>query len=297
MPGSALEGRLGELLGEPVRSLSAVPGGDICDAYRAELATGSAFAKVLPPDRAAPASFFAAEAAGLAWLRAAGAVRVPEVLAVGPDVLVLEWIDTAAGGGGRGGTRDDEEFGVELARLHDAGAEAFGAPAPGAGAEGWIGTVAVDNTPAPTWPELFWNGRVAPLLRTADRAGALPDGAARLAERLPDRLADLAGPPEPAARVHGDLWWGNVVWAGDGAAWLVDPSAHGDHREADLAMLALFGGVSGALLAGYESVHPLAEGWQDRQPLHQLVPLLVHAILFGGSYGGQVHRVLRRYLA
>lgn len=308
MADTELARRLGELLGEPVRELSSVHGGDICEAYRLDTPSGPRFAKVLPADRAAPASFFATEAAGLAWLSDAGAVAVPRVLAVGSDALVLEWIDTADsaahGSGsssgrssGRGSARDDEAFGAVLASLHDAGAEAFGTPPPGVGAEGWIGTVAVTNTAYDTWPEFFWQARVEPLVRTADRSGALPDGAVRLAERLPDHLAELAGPPEPPARVHGDLWWGNVVWAAGGTAWLVDPSAHGDHRETDLAMLALFGGISGAFLAGYESVHPLADGWQGRQALHQLVPLLVHAILFGGSYGTQAHAILRRYLA
>ena len=61
-------------------------------------------------------------------------------------------------------------------------------------------------------------------------------------ERVCSRLEageydDLSDEP---CRIHGDLWSGNVVWARDGVH-LIDPAAHGGHRETDLAMLGLFG--------------------------------------------------------
>src|SRR5215204_6390092 len=70
-----------------------VSGGSICVAQRLTLEDGaSVFAKSLadPPD-----GFFAAEAAGLRWLREANAVAVPEVLAELPDLLALQWISSA----------------------------------------------------------------------------------------------------------------------------------------------------------------------------------------------------------
>jgi len=106
---------------------------------------------------------------------------------------------------------------------------------------------------------------------------------------------DLSGPPEPVARLHGDLWAGNVLWTAGGAV-LIDPSAHGGHRETDLAMLALFGApFLDRAVAAYDARWPLAEGWRDRVGVHQLYPLLVHAVLFGAGYGAQAVAVARRY--
>ena len=116
-------------------------------------------------------------------------------------------------------------------------------------------------------------------------------------ERVCDRLPELAGPPEPPARLHGDLWSGNVLWSTDGA-WLIDPAAHGGHRETDLAMLALFGCPHlDTVLAAYDEAAPLAPGWRDRVPLHQLFPLLVHVVLFGRGYAGQCVAAARAALA
>jgi fructosamine-3-kinase len=97
---------------------------------------------------------------------------------------------------------------------------------------------------------------------------------------------------EPPARVHGDLWSGNVLWTADGAV-LIDPAAHGGHRESDLAMLALFGLPHlDDVLAGYQEVHPLRRGRRHRVALHQVYPVGMHAVLFGGGYVAQLHRLL-----
>ncbi|MGM1058880.1 fructosamine kinase family protein [Saccharothrix sp. Mg75] len=96
------------------------------------------------------------------------------------------------------------------------------------------------------------------------------------------------------ARLHGDLWGGNAHWAADGRAWLIDPAAHGGHRETDLAMLDLFGCPHlDRVLAAYHEVSPLEPGRRDRVPLHQLFPLLVHAALFGREYARQALSVAR----
>ncbi len=125
--------------------------------------------------------------------------------------------------------------------------------------------------------------------------GAVSHAGIAAVERICERIDDLAGPPEQPARLHGDLWSGNVLADVDGRPWLIDPSAFGGHREVDLAMLALFGGLSAAVLDSYQDVAPLADGWKERVGLYQLLPLLVHAILFGGSYGESVERTARRY--
>jgi fructosamine-3-kinase len=102
----------------------------------------------------------------------------------------------------------------------------------------------------------------------------------------PAVLARVPAAAEPPARLHGDLWAGNRLVGAGGASWLVDPAAHGGHREFDLAMMRLFGGFGADCFAAYEEVSPLEPGWQARVPLHQLAPLVVHAIKFGGGYAG-----------
>ena len=114
-------------------------------------------------------------------------------------------------------------------------------------------------------------------------------------ESVCERMAELVGPPEPPARLHGDLWAGNVMGDEEGRPWLIDPSAFGGHREVDLAMLRLFGGPSERMFDAYREAHPLADGWRERVELYQLSPLLVHALLFGGSYRQAAEGVALRY--
>jgi fructosamine-3-kinase len=148
---------------------------------------------------------------------------------------------------------------------------------------------------AGVWPRFWFTRRIEPLARLAIDQGRLPDDTAALVTRLGERLPERAGPPEPPARLHGDLWSGNVLTDRDGEPWVIDPAPYGGHREVDLAMLHLFGRPVPATLAAYEDVSPLAAGWQERLTLWQLEPLLVHTVLFGGRYGAQAHSVLRRF--
>lgn len=241
-------------------------------------AGGAVFVK---RDALAPPGFFAAEAAGLRWLAETATVPVPEVVAVDDRSITIARIDpgppTAAGA---------ERFGRLLSDLHAAGATAFGAPWPG-----FIGPLPLDNTPAPRWAPFFAEQRVLPYLRAAVEAGSLPADGGRAVERLAARLAERCGAAaeEGPSRIHGDLWSGNVLWDRHGTAWVIDPAAHGGHRESDLAMLALFGLPHlERVLAAYDEHRPLAGGWRERLPLHQLHPLLVHTVLFGASYGRRV---------
>ncbi|MEA2411384.1 MAG: hypothetical protein QOC77_1945 [Thermoleophilaceae bacterium] len=266
-------------VGRRVVSARRVGGGCINEGWQVELDGGErAFVKTRP--EAAPGEY-AAEAQALAWLAEPQAVRVPRVLGVGEDLLALEWIDegslSAAGA---------EELGRGLARVHGAGAEAFGAPWPL-----HVGRLKLSNEPLPDWPSFYAERRLRPLIREA----SLTSGAANAVERVCERLPDLAGSPEPPARLHGDLWGGNVLGDDDGNGWLIDPVAYGGHREIDLAMLRLFGAPSSRILDAYEEVAPLAEGHEERVGLWQLFPLLVHAALFGGHYGAQVEQTARRF--
>jgi fructosamine-3-kinase len=277
--------RVAAVLGRDVRRLLPQPGGDICQAARAELDDGQrAFVKWRT---GADAGFFAAEAWSLRWLADAGA-PVPEVLAVADDLLVLGWIEE-----GRPTAATGEQAGRAIAALHAAGAPTFGHPE---GRDTWIGSMVLPGGPALSWPELWAEHRVRPLVRELVDAGRLDGAGAAVLDDLCDRLPAVAGPPEPPARLHGDLWSGNLLTDEHGRPWLVDPAAHGGHRETDLAMLALFGGLRTEVLGAYQEVAPLADGWTDRQPLHQLHPLLVHACLFGGGYARRAVDVARHYV-
>ena len=233
------------------------------------------------------AAAFAAEANGLRWLAEAAAVPVPEVLAVGPQALVISMIPP-----GPATPEAAFQFGTDLARLHAAGADGYGAPWPG-----FIASLPLDNTPdAADWPRWYAHRRLLPFLTRAVDTGALRSEDARLVEAVIGRIGSLAGPAEPPSRIHGDCWAGNVLWSG-GRGWLIDPAAHGGHRETDLAMLALFGAPGlDRILAGYNDTVPLAAGWRSRIPLHQLHPLLVHACLFGASYREEVRSAARAAL-
>jgi fructosamine-3-kinase len=272
-------------LGANVTGVAPVPGGCISDAGRVALDHGRVvFAKSadgLPPD------LLAVEAEGLAWLRAADAANVPEVLAVTGDALVLEWVEP----GPRTATTD-ESLGRGLARLHRAGADAFGWHR-----DGFIGRLPQRNTPPAVadWPAFWIDRRIVPLARAARDRNSVDEQVPALVDRLATRIAERAGPPEPPARLHGDLWSGNVHVDRHGEPWLVDPAAYGGHREVDLAMLHLFGSPSSAFAAAYDEVHPLADGWRDRLRLWQLEPLLTHAVMFGGGYGASVRAVLDHY--
>jgi len=236
--------------------------------------------------RTAPPGFYAVEAAGLRWLAAAGGASVVVPLEVTDDRIVLPRLTPVAPSPAAA-----EAFGRALATTHRAGAPWFGAPPPGVSGAGFIAELPLPMTDgAPAWGEFYAAARLRPYA-----AGAWSASLDAVCDRLAAGDETLTGPPEPPARLHGDLWSGNVVWTAAGAV-LVDPAAHGGHRETDLAMLALFGLPHlDRVLAAYDEAHPLADGWRDRVALHQLHPLLVHARLFGGHYKSEATRAADSY--
>ncbi len=282
---------VGDRLGAAVTSIRRVSGGDVAESFRFDLDDGRrVFAKT---HLSAPPGFFPTEAAGLQWLAEAHAVRVPEVLAVnddraaGPPFLVLDWIDFGSGSGDPG---TEAEFGRALAELHRAGAPSFGRED-----RATTGSRRLPNDPCETWAGFYRTRRLLPLARLANDDGVLADATIGHLERVADRLEDLGGPDEPPARLHGDLWAGNRLIDQQGHSVLIDPAAHGGHREFDLAMMRLFGGFGDGAYASYDDTHPLAAGWPERVALHQIGPLVVHAIKFGGSYVDAATAAIRRY--
>ncbi len=284
---AAIAQRAEALLGTAVSATSPVAGGDVCTATRLRLADGrSALVKTRPH---APSGFFAAEADGLRWLGEAGGVDVPEVLAAEDDCLVLAWVE-----GAKPSAEAAERFGRSLAATHAAGAPCLGTDS---GADTFIATLPLPQRTAATWAEFFATRRLLPYLKLARDRDRISPADAEAVDSVVRRLTELAGPEEAVARLHGDLWAGNLIWGADARTWVVDPAAHGGHRESDLAMLALFGCPQlPRVLDAYAEATPLADGWEDRVGLHQLFPLLVHACLFGGSYGQRAGEAARALL-
>ncbi|MEV5961350.1 fructosamine kinase family protein [Kribbella sp. NPDC051952] len=252
---------------------------------------GNRFVKRRPD---APTGFFEVEAAGLRWLAVPGGVSVAEPLDVSPGRLSTVKLEIVPPTGAAA-----DEFGRRLAVTHDAGARHYGVPPDGWDGDGYIGTIGLPHAQEPlkSWGEFYANLRLRPYLRAAYDQSAIDGHQLQVFEHVCTRLEDGAydDPSDEPSRIHGDLWSGNVVWAWDGVH-LIDPAAHGGHRETDLAMLGLFGLPQlERVLRAYDEAYPLADGWRDRVGLHRLHPLLTHVVMFGGSYVPQAIAMAHKY--
>jgi fructosamine-3-kinase len=286
---AALAAAIAARLDRAEPTLTRVSGGDINEAYEARWPGGD---RLFDKTRAGiSGDAYATEADGLAWLAEARALRVPKVVARSAPAdavafIVLEHMTRTAPSLGY-----EDTLGHGLAALHAAGAPSFGYTG-----GNLIGSLPQSNRPHPTWAAFYGAERVQPLVRRAIEAANAPLAWIALADRFVARLPEIAGPAEPPARLHGDLWTGNVITDGRGQPVLIDPAVYGGHREMDLAMLALFGGLSPRTVDAYQAHTPLAPDWRARVRLCQVYPLLVHAVLFRGSYVEAAEAAMRAYL-
>lgn len=285
---AALREAVGQAVGGTVHDARGVSGGDINAAWLARLSDGRAI--FVKSNRGDLPEMFPAEARGLAWLAEPAALRVPEVLGVGVSsagehFLALQYVPPGAA------TRSTSvQTGRGLALIHRAGPADHGLEH-----GNFIGRLPQDNLPMEGgWADFWWQRRLEPQISMATRH--LDVGLRRDFERLRVVLPDRVGPSEPPARLHGDLWGGNLHIGADGTPWLIDPAAYGGHREADLAMMQLFGGFDARCFAAYDEVWPRAPGHAGRVPLYQLYYLLVHVNLFGAGWMAQVRGALRQVL-
>ncbi|MCL2886747.1 MAG: fructosamine kinase family protein [Betaproteobacteria bacterium] len=266
------------------RAATPVVGGDINTAYRLDGADGARYFLKLNEKRRLP--MFVAEAAGLAVLAAAGAVRVPAAIAHGcaggRSFLVLEYLEFTAHGNAR-------LLGEQLAALHRCTAGRFGFDH-----DNFIGSTPQANGWRDNWIDFWREQRLGPQLRLA--AGydeSLCTLGAALLARLPDFFTDY----EPrASLLHGDLWGGNHAFTADGAPVIFDPAPYYGDRESDLAMTELFGGYEPDFYAAYHAAWPLHPGYARRKMLYKLYHILNHAHLFGGGYARQAETMMRTLL-
>ncbi len=238
------------------------------------------------------------EAAGLRWLSEGGA-PTPSVLSVTPDTLVTAFVPSSSPDPKRA-----RALGRRLARAHASGAPWFGSPPPGYSGHGWMGLaslVLLDEPTSNSWGQFYSHCRLRPYMRGTD--ARTRDLLEAVCEALEAGKLDHSQPSlvvasgHEAARIHGDLWSGNILWA-DPEPILIDPAAQGGHAETDLATLLTFGTPHYEdVIAGYQGISSLAEGWRDRVGLHQLHMLVVHCYLFGSSYAPATRRAATSVLA
>lgn len=284
----ALGAKLKTIFG-PVVEGAPTGGGDISSAGRIELPDGRQ--GLVKWRSGPPAGLFTAESQGLERLRAARALRVPEVWAQdeeeagSPAFIVLEWLGQATPG-----PKTGEALGQGLAALHRGAAETYGLDH-----DNFIGANPQPNTPHPNWLTFFREQRLGFQMKLAGENGYLPARRARQMEKLLARLDAWLPARPPVSLLHGDLWGGNWLTTTEGEPALIDPAIYYGHRETDLAFTRLFGGFPPAFYAAYQESWPLDVGYEERQPLYNLYHLLNHLNLFGEAYGDRVDTILRRY--
>lgn len=266
---SAFARRVAELTGVAERQLQRLAGGDLSEVLLLRRPDGRCTVA-----KGGPA--VAAEAAMLRALAAAG-VPTPAVEAEHDGVLLLEHVPND----GVLSPNAWADIGAALRRLHGRVGHRYGWPV-----DYRIGTVVLDNRPSDDWPAFWGEQRLAATASILDRP--VRERVEKLAASLHDRLP--ASPPP--AFLHGDLWTGNILVAGGRLAAFIDPACYGGHSEVDLAMLTLFGSPPSDFWDSYGPVEP---GWEERRPIYQLFPALVHLRLFGASYAGLVDRLLSRW--
>jgi protein-ribulosamine 3-kinase len=267
--------------------VSPVSGGSINRAYRLEVGGRRFFAKVNSAGK--HPLMFELEANGLRALRVEGGPRIPDVIATGyaddDAFLVLEWIEP-----GKKPVDFGKAFGKQLATLHRQTHKLFGWEE-----DNYIGSLFQSNGRLRNWPEFYMINRLDPQVEMAFNNGLLSKQHIRWFNVLYGKLEELI-PQEIPALIHGDLWGGNYLVDESGQPILIDPAVYYGHREMDLGMMQLFGGFDQSIFEAYNRHFPLEKGWEDRIPLNQLYPLLVHVNLFGSGYVGQVERAVKLFI-
>jgi fructosamine-3-kinase len=244
-----------------------------------------------------PKSFFRLEADGLNRLRATNTLRIPEVIAYADDeddqfpFLALEYIQPQPPSNPK---QFADSLGQGLAALHRIRPTFVGY---GLDVDNFLGSQPQRNTPAAAWVEFYRDNRLLPQIQRARTLNLIPPHRFRLLDLLIERLESLYKGHNPeSSMIHGDLWAGNLLGAGDQPV-LIDPAVYFADREMELAYMQLFSGFSNRIFEAYHASYPIDSDYENRKPLHQLYPLLIHLNHFGEQYGPDVDAVCRYYLS
>ncbi len=269
-----------------LKDFSFVSGGCINSAGRLKTTAGDFFLKWNLADKYP--RMFESERKGLQHLRQPSVIDIPEVFAAGQagsfQFILMELITKAPVA-----RRYWEMLGERLAQLHRVTAARFGLDH-----DNYIGSLPQSNAQHDTWIEFFIHERLAPQLQLAYNTHRIDSSWLRTFENLYPKLRSML-PDEKPALLHGDLWSGNLMVNEKGEPCLVDPAVYFGHREMEWAMTKLFGGFYEVFYSSYHQAYPLQPGYDDREDLYTLYPLLVHLNLFGASYKLSLDSILRKY--
>lgn len=281
------------LTGRRVASLSPLGGGCIADVRRVDFADGSPPA-VVKHDDGSDASTLPCEAFMLRHLARRSRLPVPEVIAEARGVLLLSCIRTS-GGITVAAQRHAADL---LADLHAVRPEPPNERRFGFERDTVIGSLPQPNGWMDRWVDFFRERRLLPTAETARRRGGLSQPAHARLLRLAARLGELIDEPPHPSLIHGDVWSGNVLCDDGRVAAFIDPAIAFAHPEQELAFTTLFGTFGAPFFERYREIRPIPPGFDDgprpRRDVYNLYPLLVHAALFGPSYGADVDSTLRR---
>lgn len=263
-----------------------VHGGDINESYCLYTENSKYFLKLNSASRFP--GMFTMEADGLETLRNNSGLIVPKVIKYGVEKdqqwLMLQWIDKGAPV-----KTSMRNFGAALANMHRQPQSHFGWHS-----DNYIGSLLQINTHYHTWAEFYTQCRITPLAKILFDSGAFSKTDITTVELFCRNTAQLF-PDESPALLHGDLWGGNYMITAEGNATVFDPAVYYGHREMDLGMTKLFGGFPQDFYDAYQETYPLEKGWQQRLPLMQLCPLLVHAVLFAGHYIESARSIITKF--
>lgn len=280
--------QLSSLLGVniTIKQVEQLYGGDINLAFRFITSEGDFFLKLHIADH--QPSRFIKEFNGLIALKNADGILVPTPLGWG-QALQYHFLLTSFINKGIPAPNFWKNFAIGLARLHGCTQSHFGFYE-----NNFIGSLPQSNSPHFYWTDFLISERLSPLLKEGYDKKIFEKSDLKNAERL-YRLLPTIFPQEPPALLHGDLWSGNYLVTAEGTPCIFDPAVYYGHREMEIAMTLLFGGFDQQFYRYYNEITPLEKGWEQRIEICQLYPLLVHAILFGGSYVSSVKTLLKRF--
>lgn len=270
-----------------IKNIKPVGGGDINETWCVDTGIEKYMLKV--NSRIAYPQMFAREADGLEAIKQTNTIAVPAVIyyddAGEESFLLMEWIETR-----RTTDKASAQMGQQLAQMHKHSAPYFGFEA-----DNYMGSLPQSNRKHQTWKSFFAEERIMSLVKIAFDKHLVSERDVQDFERLCNKLGELFD-EEQSSLIHGDLWGGNYLINADEKPYLIDPAVCYGHREFDLAMTTLFGGFSQPFYDAYHAEFALSPNWEDRIDLWNLYPLLVHLILFGEGYLGQVRDGVRMYI-
>lgn len=269
------------------KHIARVHGGDINQAWRIDASNDATY--FLKENNATDyPGMMKLEAEGLLALSEGSDLHIPGVIATGEEdgqqFLLLQWLEKT-----EAPKNFWQDFGSNLASMHRKPQPYFGWEK-----DNYIGSLVQQNSAKYSWTDFYCQCRIMPLADKLYQQSKFTKYDLAAVQKLCMKI-HLLFPPEPASLLHGDLWSGNYLCAGDGRAAIYDPAVYYGHREMDLSMTRLFGGFDSTFYQAYQETYPLETGWQDRIQLAQLYPMLVHAVLFGGHYLQQAIGIIKQY--